>query len=149
MTDQNNHKISILLAEDDDDDAFLIDRALQTVSLSFHLTRVIDGEALLETLNQCVNPGAKEHLPHLVLLDLNMPRKTGLEALKEIKEHPAIRHIPIVVFTTAKAKEDSQRAYDMGVNWFITKPINPTNFVETIQHVVKYWFEVAKPPSFS
>jgi len=85
-------------------------------------------------------------LPGLILLDLNMPRKDGREALKEIKANPQFRRIPIVVLTTSKAEEDILRSYDLGVNSYVTKPVTFKSLVELIKVLGQYWFEVVELP---
>lgn len=85
-------------------------------------------------------------LPGLILLDLNMPRKDGREALKEIKADPGLRRIPIVVLTTSKAEEDILRSYDLGVNSYVTKPVTFKSLVELIKVLGRYWFEVVELP---
>lgn len=84
--------------------------------------------------------------PGLILLDLNMPRKDGREALREIKTDPQLRHIPIVVLTTSKAEEDIYRSYDLGANSFITKPVTFSGLVEVMKTIGKYWFEIVELP---
>ena len=84
--------------------------------------------------------------PGLILLDLNMPRKDGREALKEIKSDPALRQIPIVVLTTSQAEEDIFRSYDLGANSFISKPVTFDGLVEAIKDLDKYWFAVVDLP---
>ena len=86
-------------------------------------------------------------LPGLILLDLNMPRKDGREALKEIRSDPRLRHIPIVVLTTSKAEEDILRTYDLGVNSFIIKPVTFESLVDIIRALAKYWFEIVELPA--
>jgi CheY-like chemotaxis protein len=85
-------------------------------------------------------------LPGLILLDLNMPRKDGREALKEMKADPILRRIPIVVLTTSKAEEDILRSYDLGVNSYVTKPVTFKSLVELIKVLGQYWFEVVELP---
>jgi CheY-like chemotaxis protein len=87
-----------------------------------------------------------EPLPGLILLDLNMPRKDGREALKEIKADPILRRVPIVVLTTSKAEEDILRSYDLGVNSYVTKPVTFKSLVELVKVLGQYWFEVVKLP---
>ena len=82
----------------------------------------------------------------LVLLDLNMPKKDGREALEEIKADPKLRRIPIVVLTTSKAEEDILRTYDLGVNSFIIKPVMFESLVEIMKTLTKYWFEIVELP---
>jgi CheY-like chemotaxis protein len=85
--------------------------------------------------------------PYLILLDLNMPRKDGREALRELKANPEFRRIPIVVLTTSKAEEDILRSYDLGVNSYITKPVTFKSLVEIIKVLGRYWFEVVELPA--
>ena len=85
-------------------------------------------------------------LPGLILLDLNMPRKDGREALKEIKADPELRRIPVVVLTTSQAEEDIFKTYDLGVNSFITKPVIFESFVELMRQLGRYWFEIVLLP---
>ena len=86
-------------------------------------------------------------LPSLILLDLNMPRKSGFEALQEIKSDPKLRRIPVVILTTSKAEEDIVRSYDLGVNSFIVKPVTFEALVETVRELGKYWFQIVELPN--
>ena len=85
-------------------------------------------------------------MPGIILLDLNMPRMDGREALAEIKSDPELRSIPIVVLTTSKAEEDIVRTYDLGVNSFITKPVTFNALVDVMQTWSRYWFEIVDLP---
>ena len=139
--------ITILMADDDDDDFLLTKKALAESKLANTLVRVGDGEELLEYLRcegqykdrVCERPG-------LILLDLNMPRKDGREALKEIKDNPDLRDIPVVIFTTSKAEEDVYRSYQLGSNSFITKPVTFDKLVHVISALGVYWFKIVKLP---
>ncbi|MDY6900120.1 MAG: response regulator, partial [Cyanobacteriota bacterium] len=84
--------------------------------------------------------------PGLILLDLNMPKKDGREALKEIKTNPTFRHIPVVVLTTSKAAEDIQLSYSLGANSFIIKPVTFASLVEVMKTIGKYWFDIVELP---
>ena len=84
--------------------------------------------------------------PGLILLDLNMPKKDGREALKEIKNNPELRGIPVVVFTTSKTEEDVYRTYDLGVNSFISKPVTFESLVTIARELGRYWFEIVELP---
>jgi CheY-like chemotaxis protein len=149
MTDEKTPQlITILIADDDPDDRELTRDALTECRLANDVHFVKDGEELMEYLHR---RGAYKHLagkplPGLVLLDLNMPRKDGREALKEIKASPELRRIPIVVLTTSKAEEDILRTYDLGVNSYVTKPVTFDSLVETIKVLGKYWFEIVELP---
>ncbi len=139
--------VVILMADDDDDDFLLTQKALKQSKLLNTLVRVKDGEELIDYL---MGRGEYENVetlrPGIILLDLNMPRKDGREALKEIKEHEELRNIPVVVFTTSKAEEDVYRTYQLGVNSFITKPVTFTNLLEVMTSLGRYWFEIVELP---
>ena len=140
--------ITILLADDDPDDRKLTKDAFVENRLANEFYAVEDGEELLDYLHR---RGQYESLrgnplPGLILLDLNMPRKDGREALKEIKADPELRRIPVVVLTTSKAEEDIVRSYDLGVNSYVTKPVTFKSLVELIKVLGCYWFEVVELP---
>lgn len=140
--------IVILMADDDDDDFILTQKALKESKLLNTLVRVKDGEELLDYLlkrNEYIE--AETMRPGVILLDLNMPRKDGREALKEIKSNPTLSDIPVVVFTTSKAEEDIYRSYQLGVNSFITKPVTFENLLKVVKTLGKYWFEIVELPS--
>lgn len=140
--------IVILMADDDDDDFLLTQKALRESKLLNTLVRVEDGEELLDYLtNRNAYEGQKTERPGVILLDLNMPRKDGREALKEIKSNPDLNDIPVVVFTTSKAEEDIYRSYQLGVNSFITKPVTFDNLMSVMQALGKYWFEIVELPN--
>jgi len=140
--------IVILMADDDEDDILLTQKALQKGRLLNTLYSVQDGEELLDYLLRRGNYTDPEKAPRpgIILLDLNMPRKDGREALKEIKRHEELRDIPIVVFTTSKAEEDIYRTYALGVSSFITKPVTFETLIEVMQTLEKYWFEIVTLP---
>jgi two-component system, response regulator len=145
---QTGRGIVILCAEDDDDDRLLIREAWEEGRLANDLRFVHDGEELMDYLQRrgaWADP-ADSPRPGLILLDLNMPRKDGREALEEIRSDPDLRRIPVVVLTTSKAEEDILRSYDLGVNSFITKPVTFDSMVETLQTVGRYWFEIVEIP---
>ena len=140
--------ITIVLADDEADDRQLTHDAFMENRLANEFHAVEDGEELMDYL---LRRGKYESLngdplPGLILLDLNMPRKDGREALKEIKLHPDLRRIPIVVLTTSKAEEDILRSYDLGVNSYVTKPVTFKSLVELIKVLGRYWFEVVELP---
>ena len=148
MTKQNGQPIVILMADDDADDRMLTKDALTESRVLNDLRFVEDGEELLDYLKgrgaftdreACPRPG-------LILLDLNMPKKDGREALKEIKADPDLRRIPIVVMTTSKAEEDVYRSYDLGASSFITKPVTFERLVELMRTMGQYWVEFVELP---
>ena len=145
----NNRKsITILLADDDADDRMMAADALEESRLANDLRSVEDGEELMDYLYRRGKfaPPNEAPRPGLILLDLNMPRKDGREALKEIKAEPELRSIPVIVLTTSKAEEDIYRTYDLGVNSFITKPVNFESLVAVMKALGKYWFEIVELP---
>ena len=141
--------IRILIADDDADDRMLIEDAFVEARLNNPIDFVNDGEQLMDYLKR---EGDYAHLtedsvPGLILLDLNMPKKDGRTALKEIRADDYLRRIPIVILTTSKSEEDILRTYNLGVNSFITKPVSFDGLVEVVQVLSKYWIEiVALPP---
>jgi CheY-like chemotaxis protein len=144
----NGHSMRILMAEDDPDDRMLTRDALDETSLSTDLEFVCDGEELLDYLHRRGPYAAPDRAPRpgLILLDLNMPRKDGRLALKEIKDDPELRQIPIVVLTTSRSEEDVLYTYDMGVNSFIVKPSSFDSLVDIVRTLVNYWFNVVELP---
>ena len=146
----NNHNetISILMADDDEDDCLMTKEALEEAKVENKIYFVKDGEELIDYLYHRGIYSDEEKFPRpgLILLDLNMPRKDGREALMEIKADPHLRQIPIVVLTTSKAEEDICRTYDMGVNSFITKPVLFEGLVEVMKTLSHYWFSIVKLP---
>lgn len=141
-------QVRILLAEDDPDDRYLIGEAIDENQLNVKLYIVEDGEELLDYLFQ---KGKYENrvdwpLPELILLDLNMPRMDGREALEAIKSHPDLRRIPVVVLTTSRAEEDVQRTYDTGISGYIPKPVTFTGLLEVMNAIGIYWLNAAKLP---
>lgn len=150
MPETSGKPITILLADDDPDDRQLAKDALGESRLANGLHMVENGEELMDYLYQRgkYSDPATAPRPGLILLDLNMPKKDGREALKEIKADPSLRRIPIVVLTTSKAEEDIYRTYDIGVSSFITKPVSFDGLVDLMKMLGKYWFEIVElPPS--
>jgi len=140
--------ITILLADDDIDDQQMAIEALQESRVANDLHCVEDGEELLDYLyrrGKYADPKDSPR-PGLILLDLNMPRLDGREALKEIKSDSDLRRIPVVVLTTSQAEEDIFRTYDLGVNSFITKPVSFDGLVTVMKTLQQYWFEIVELP---
>jgi CheY-like chemotaxis protein len=145
---QQTKPVTILLADDDPDDRLLTRDAFEESRLRNRLEMVEDGEELMDYLYHRGKFAGDEARPRpsLILLDLNMPRKDGREALKEIKGCPELRNIPVVILTTSKAEEDILRTYDLGVNSFIIKPVTFDGMVNVIKTIGKYWFELVELP---
>jgi CheY-like chemotaxis protein len=138
----------ILLADDDPDDLDMMRRALQKINLANELHTVGDGEELLDYLlhRGKYAPPAAFPTPALILLDLNMPKMDGREALREIKLNPKLHSIPVVVMTTSTAQQDIARSYDLGCNSFISKPITLAELVDVTRVLGQYWFAIVKLP---
>lgn len=146
----NTHKtksIVILMADDDPDDRLLTKEALEENNLGSELYFVKDGVELMDYLFQKNGYNPKNApKPELILLDLNMPKMDGREALKEIKQSPNLKRIPVIILTTSRAEEDIVNTYDLGVNSFISKPVMYQELVEVTGQIGKYWFETVNLP---
>jgi CheY-like chemotaxis protein len=146
--DEKKRSVVILMADDDEDDRLMAKEAFAEVKLLNDFHTVEDGEELMEYLQRrgkYADPRSSPR-PGIILLDLNMPKKDGREALREIKADPALHHIPIVVLTTSKAEEDILRSYDLGVNSFIIKPVTFDQLIDIMKTLTKYWFEIVELP---
>jgi len=141
--------ITILMAEDDADDRLMAREAFEECRLGNPLQFVGDGEELMDYLNRRGKyaDDVLYPMPGLILLDLNMPRKDGREALREIKSDPALRDIPVVVLTTSKAEQDVADSYGDGANSFITKPVSFAALIEVVRTVGKYWLQIVDLPT--
>jgi two-component system response regulator len=148
MTKANGNPIVILMADDDADDRMLTRDALEESRVLNELRFVEDGEELMEYLTRKGKYADIKDSPRpgLILLDLNMPKKDGREALKEIKSDPNLRRIPVVIMTTSKAEEDIFRSYDFGASSFITKPVTFDRLVELMRTLGEYWVEFVELP---
>lgn len=137
----------ILIADDDADDRMFMEQALRQTGFSHTIRFVEDGEELLDYLYQhkAYTPKTAPR-PTLLILDLNMPRVDGFQALKAIKSNPDFRRIPVVIMSTSTADEDMLRSYDLGVNSFVIKPFNFNRLVEVISTLKTYWLETVKLP---
>ncbi len=149
MTPEDIHRpITILMADDDADDRLMTKEAFEDNRLANDLRFVGDGVELLDYLKRrgaYAAPGAAPR-PGLILLDLNMPKMDGREALREIKRDPELRHIRVVVLTTSKAEEDIYRTYDLSAASYITKPVTFSGLTEVIRAIGKYWLEIVELP---
>lgn len=145
---QDREPLIILMADDDADDRAIAAEALREARLANELHFVEDGEKLMDYLRQTGDYSDPETAPRpgIILLDLNMPRKDGREALEEIKADPDLRRIPVVVLTTSTAEEDVYRSYDLGVSGYIAKPVTFGGLVEVMRNLGNYWFELVELP---
>jgi CheY-like chemotaxis protein len=146
----NGDPITILMADDDEEDCALTKEAMSNARLANDMRFVHDGEELMDYLHRrgaYADAGSGAPRPGVILLDLNMPKKDGREALGEIKSDPDLRRIPVCVLTTSDAEQDIFRSYDLGVNSFITKPVTFAGLVEVLNAWSRYWFEIVELPS--
>ena len=141
-------RVSVLMADDDRDDQLLVQKALAAVEAAEGTAFVNDGQELLDFLNLCRNrpepPRVK--FPSLILLDLNMPRMDGREALQILKADGELREIPVVILTTSKQPEDKNLSYGSGANFYITKPENFPDFVEIMRFLKVFWVKKPEGP---
>lgn len=146
---QERKPVVILLADDDEEDRMLACDALEQSHLANEIHWVSDGEDLMDYLqrrNKYALPGAAPR-PGIILLDLNMPKMDGREALMAIKADPALRQIPVVVMTTSKAEEDIFRCYDLGASGFISKAVTFEGLVSVMKGLNRFWFEIVELPN--
>jgi CheY-like chemotaxis protein len=148
MTEKTPLPVTILVADDDADDRLMIRDAFKENRLANDLRFVSDGEELMAYLKRegKYKDASSSPRPGLILLDLNMPKKDGREALKEIRANPELKGIPVVVLTTSKAEEDIYRSYHLGVNSFIAKPVTFDGLVAITRELGHYWFELVELP---
>jgi CheY-like chemotaxis protein len=141
-----NRFIEVLLVEDNLGDVELTTLALEESKLSINLSVVGDGAAAIEFLQHRKNKHASAPYPDLILLDLNLPRKSGHEVLAEIKSDEALKRIPVVVLTTSQSEEDIVRAYNLYASGYIAKPAGFEQFVKVIQAIEDFWFSTVRLP---
>lgn len=147
----NRRPITIVVADDDPDDRMMTEEALREARLANDLHFVEDGVELIAYLRRTgdYEQQSTSPRPGLILLDLNMPRMDGREALSIIKADPKLRGIPVVILTTSRAEEDIYRSYDLGVSGYVAKPVSFDGLVSALRHIGHYWFEVVELPDGS
>jgi two-component system, response regulator len=141
----SSQSVTIVIAEDDPDDCLLMEEVFKESGQGYHLVFVRDGIELFQYLRReesYANSTAKR--PDLILLDLNMPRMDGMEALAEIKADPNLRSIPVVVLTISTTEEYVLRTYELGGAGFIIKPANIDEMLSIVKVLIQYWFEVVE-----
>jgi len=131
--------MTILVAEDDADDRFLIQTAFEEKGYTDKLDLVENGVELISYLAD----NAKNNIPRIILLDLNMPKKDGRQVLRELKQHELFKRIPIVVFTTTKNENEISRCYDLGANTYIVKPTTFDELLFLVEQIHSYWQNAA------
>jgi CheY-like chemotaxis protein len=140
--------ITILMADDDADDRMMAKEAFEESRVANDLRFVVDGEELMDYLKRrgrFTDPASSPR-PGLILLDLNMPRKDGREALQELKQDPRFRAIRVIILTTSKAEEDILRTYNLSAASYITKPVTFESLVDVVRTLGKYWLEIVELP---
>lgn len=146
QTEDQSKPFTIIIAEDDEDDYLLVKEAFKEAGANHPLHWVKDGEELIQYLSRVSSGDEETKIVGMILLDLNMPKKDGREALKEIKNSPLWRSIPILILTTSNAESDILNTYDLGVNSYIQKPVRFPELVEVAKSIVDYWFKTVKLP---
>ncbi|MFN8298698.1 MAG: response regulator [Chitinophagales bacterium] len=139
----SKNKPRILLVEDNPGDIRLTQEALKESQMEIHLDVVSDGEQAIEFLTKR-GKYAESHRPHIILLDLNLPKKNGIEVLKEVKANDSLKKIPIIVLTTSDADHDITKAYSLHANCYILKPVDFDDFARVIKLVETFWFKTVQ-----
>ncbi len=139
--------LKLLIVEDCPSDVWLIKEALKQARMPVHVTLVEDGVAAIDYMRS-VNEG-KATRPDLILLDLNLPRKTGREVLAELKASPIHRQTPVLVMSSSRSEEDIRECYRLNANCYITKPSTLDDYFDVVKSIEEFWFQVAQLPSQS
>jgi len=141
-------KQPILIAEDDADDRYLLQTAFSEIGFPERIDFVENGIEVMTYLDNIFTSNNMEEraLPGFILLDLNMPKKDGREVLKELKQHPVFKKIPIIVFTTTKNEIEIKRCYELGANSYVVKPISFDALLKVVENIRSYWFQTASIP---
>ncbi len=139
------NRFAILLVEDNPDDIIITKRALQKGKINNRLYIVHDGEEALQFLKR-TGPYEDAPKPALILLDLKMPKVNGFEVLEEIKQDKDLKSIPIIMLTTSAREIDIEKAYQLGCNNYIIKPVSFENFIQTVIKIKEYWLNISRIP---
>ena len=139
-------EIFILIAEDDADDRFLLQSAFEENGFTDKLHFVENGVELIDYLKGLADNESSSRLPRFILLDLNMPKKDGREVLKEIKQHPSLKKIPVIIFSTTNNEQEMRRCYELGANSYITKPNSFESLIKTVAALRSYWIHTTSMP---
>jgi CheY-like chemotaxis protein len=145
----NNHAVDVLLVEDNPDDEELALEALSEYRLTNRIYVARDGEEALEFLfrtGRFASADCRRDAPRVILLDLKLPKVSGLEVLKRIRSAPTLHHTPVVVLTSSREERDIIESYKLGVNSYVVKPVTFEQFVESVRHVGMYWLLLNEPP---
>lgn len=145
-SEENQDCVEVLLVEDDPVDVELTKETLQQAKVIVNLNVVDDGMKALEYLYR-KGPYAEVTQPDVILLDLNLPKKSGREVLEQVKADKNLKHIPLVILTTSEAYEDIVRTYQLGANCYITKPVGLNEFATVVRSIGEFWFKIVKLPT--
>ncbi len=141
----------ILMADDDDNDVFFVERALQQANVNHPVVRVRDGEEAIDYLGGKGNYSDRRQfpLPGLLLLDLKMPRRNGFEVVEWVRQQPDLKRLPILIFTSSRENPDVNRAYELGANSYLVKPVKFEDLVELVKAFDEFWLNHAVPPDMA
>jgi CheY-like chemotaxis protein len=141
-------KKSLLLIEDDPNDVALFRRAARKAGLAVEILNAEDGDAAVRFLGDRAESSAENAigLPWIVLLDLKMPKKSGLEVLEWLRGQPRLRRLPVIIFTSSRESSDIDRAYDLGANSYLVKPVSFDQLKEMVRNVNHYWLDLNENP---
>jgi chemotaxis family two-component system response regulator Rcp1 len=146
MNKLSNRLLEILLVEDNQADIVLMQEVLADAGITLNMHTANDGEEAIAYLRR-EGVYAEDPLPDLIILDLNIPKKHGYEVLREIKEDEHLQHIPVIIMTTSRAREDILKSYRMHANCYITKPVGPEDFISMMKILETFWFKTVSLPS--
>ena len=134
---------TILMIEDDPNDVALFRRALQKTSLDTEVVVLEDGESAIQWFKERIGSSAPEKngWPRLVVLDIKMPRVSGLDVLEWLRRQPVLRRLPVIAFTSSREKEDIVRAYELGIDSYLVKPVSFDQLKEMVRVMHQYWME--------
>lgn len=134
--------IHILLVEDNEGDIFLTTEALEESKIINEISVIKDGQEALDFIFK----SRHRDLPDLILLDVNLPKKNGHEVLKELKNHPVFKKIPVIMLTTSSSRRDIDQSYENHANCFITKPVEVSDFLEAVNSIEQFWLNIVQLP---
>jgi len=134
----------IMLVDDNESDQVIVERALEDSDITCNLSIFSNGQ---EAIHFLTSEKAKQHMPNLILMDINMPILNGKQTLQAIREHQALKHLPVVMLTTSNRDKDVIDSYRLGVNAYLIKPMSNTAFTNTIQQLGNFWFDLAVLPN--
>lgn len=144
MTEPQSERFKVVLVEDNEDDVFVILKAINQASVVVDTEVAEHGDALLRSLNECCDDGKR--LPNIILLDINMPRLDGFEVIRAVKGDPRFSYLPVLFLTTTSRKEDVQRAFELGASSFFSKPADFDDLVRLMENILIYWKRVTRLP---